>query len=684
MPNDTLAIRYAQALSGCFGFLRGNQNPSSNSASKARKEHAEKTQAQCPICGCLIRVKGSNEDHILPKNLGGSSRVDNLVLMCISCNLLRDQVQRVLFGGVGRKEARSVLAEDEERVKSYVLWLQVTVDEGVVAGAAYEEVRTANDFFIQIGGSNQPSQIIANTLGRYSEWAVPDGKAGVKISGEKPALKNLVIRSTDAKAKSKRSGFSSSMKVHTANEAMIRNGVIGILSNYLGTGQPISGRAFGTEFNRFIRESGIGNRKDVNESIGLNRSARIFDLVHHLFKQEEIEIKHIDAHHFLIQLSPSMTERSRFGLLRWVQGSWAKFIGWFSSRAKSTSARLSSEFAQEQRPESPEIQIEDVVTNDEGLSDFLGTDGDPIEKFLRSMSGQTIEISYLGDRLRSAFPSELGKPREWLKTQGHGLSKPFSQIISESYSHLIQDVIQRNSTILYVIADDSSNLAGNESDVAIPFFNSARGFTMPRDPRDVGRVLIALESLRGTEIKFSELVDHLIVRIEPRVQRLVSIVVRLRDYLGIGLEDTIDWTELPQPVDLSNDLAETFSTIWIPNGPFSDQIQLSNITTYFDQVRDSVQGQSYVQKEMADPKEWLVQTIIEIVNESNAEWSNQAWLGQVLINRIDKSAFSSRAELFEILGFKGTEKIRTVLEGTMGDSLEFDQVDPTYWRVRMR
>ena len=670
----SLKNRYQDVLELAHTFLKSGNRQVSNLPSKERKGHAEREGAQCPICGARITARASNEDHILPRNLGGTNDKHNRVLMCFGCNTFRDQVQRIAFGAQGPSAAREIYKVDPERIDSFILWLQVTVDEGIVAGAAYEETQSTNSIFAEMGGSNQPNIPIENRLGRYSEWEPKIGSQSEMLETKSTEHAKSMIDplSRDGGDVEKAEILSSSQFEF---EREIRQGIIQILRDYRGTGEPMISNAFGEEFNRMTRENNFPPRKAINESLGLRRSATIRELLDRLFGDE---ISYIGSGpSFLIVRRQNWKNRIR---------TWWRRVTELLGRIWRPSQPHVDEPVDGNQLEIPTSEPEEE-DSEPVLNDIIGTEHDPIEKFLRSLSGQTVEISYLGRLLSDAFPKTLGTPRQWLKEHGHGERKPFGRILAESYSHLIDEEIHHGSTILYVIGDAESieEISDESGNMPIPHFNSARGFLMPRNPDDVASILIAFEACRGEEFVYGEAIDLLLPNLEQPVDRIVGVIVRLRELLGITIDDEIDWNSTPTPEKLLIQLRDQFIENWIPlRATPTWSIPEEAVTEYFSQSMEHLESKSWVSvKPPSSALDWLNTNTLEIMNSADSEWVNQAWFTNALNSRAENSPYGSRQKLFESLDFKAKESVRTVLENIMGELIQFEQVEPTYWRARL-
>jgi hypothetical protein len=131
-------------------------------------------------------------------------------------------------------------------------------------------------------------------------------------------------------------------------------------------------------------------------------------------------------------------------------------------------------------------------------------------------------------------------------------------------------------------------------------------------------------------------------------------------------------------------LRDQFNDNWIPSGNYAGKIPADLVTEYFSQAVEHLESKS---RDPVEPPssalDWLKINTLEIMNLADGEWVNQAWFTNALNSRADKSPYGSRQKLFESLDFKAKESVRTVLEDFMGELIQFEQVEPTYWRARL-
>ncbi len=83
-----------------------------------RNECVERQNCVCLYCGSTITLMTCELDHIVPRAGGGSSRLDNLVAVCRSCNTAKGRQPFAVFAAHAHNEAISV-HEAQLRVKAW-------------------------------------------------------------------------------------------------------------------------------------------------------------------------------------------------------------------------------------------------------------------------------------------------------------------------------------------------------------------------------------------------------------------------------------------------------------------------------------------------------------------------------------------------------------------------------------
>ena len=117
----------------------------------------------CPTCSVPLEGTNHNTEHILPLSLGGGNDDSNRAQLCSWCNTARNQT----FMGINRGEK---YPENWIIVKQYVLWSELTLDEGIRAGAVFPSIQ--DRFVIHRWGPNFKNipKKPQNAFGRASEW----------------------------------------------------------------------------------------------------------------------------------------------------------------------------------------------------------------------------------------------------------------------------------------------------------------------------------------------------------------------------------------------------------------------------------------------------------------------------------------------------------------------------------
>jgi len=96
--------------------VQGIEHPSRTEIK--RNECVERQNCVCVYCGSTITLLTCELDHIVPRASGGSSRLDNLVAVCRSCNAAKGKQPFAVFANHAPNEAISV-HEAQLRVKAW-------------------------------------------------------------------------------------------------------------------------------------------------------------------------------------------------------------------------------------------------------------------------------------------------------------------------------------------------------------------------------------------------------------------------------------------------------------------------------------------------------------------------------------------------------------------------------------
>ena len=90
-----------------------------------RTRLAEAQNWKCCFCGCVmteIRDKRNSVtvEHVVPKSMGGTDEIDNLVASCYSCNNNRKTDDAYMFRPISSIEKSKNLVRIEAKVRKYV------------------------------------------------------------------------------------------------------------------------------------------------------------------------------------------------------------------------------------------------------------------------------------------------------------------------------------------------------------------------------------------------------------------------------------------------------------------------------------------------------------------------------------------------------------------------------------
>ena len=123
------------------------------------------SEAECPHCGLRFRGGNHNTEHIHPISLGGTNNNDNRIQMCKNCNLARNSVMQALLG---HSPFSRNFPQEWNTIERYLLWSEITIDEGISSGARFPEV---HELFLEArfaGDSPVPGP--KRAFGRLSTW----------------------------------------------------------------------------------------------------------------------------------------------------------------------------------------------------------------------------------------------------------------------------------------------------------------------------------------------------------------------------------------------------------------------------------------------------------------------------------------------------------------------------------
>ena len=156
--------RYRKSLNKARAHLDNQKKPHNRAKlSPTRIAYILKHGGICPTCSVPLEGANHNTEHILPLSLGGDNDDSNRVQLCSWCNTARNQT----FMGINRGEK---YPENWIIVKQYVLWSELTLDEGIRAGAVFPSIQ--DRFVVHRWGPNFKNipKKPQNVFGRASEW----------------------------------------------------------------------------------------------------------------------------------------------------------------------------------------------------------------------------------------------------------------------------------------------------------------------------------------------------------------------------------------------------------------------------------------------------------------------------------------------------------------------------------
>ena len=164
-----IKVRYAQSLERSESFLKAKKNTArSTSITSSRELCLLRNQAECPICAINFRGKNHNTEHIHPRALGGLNNDENKIQMCTACNNARNLTMQSMLGTPPYYKNYLKIKQD---VDEFILWSEVTVDDGLLAGTAFPRVQA---IFSEARFANSVPPIPMRAYGRFSTWDKDD------------------------------------------------------------------------------------------------------------------------------------------------------------------------------------------------------------------------------------------------------------------------------------------------------------------------------------------------------------------------------------------------------------------------------------------------------------------------------------------------------------------------------
>ena len=133
-----LEIRYTDMLETAFNFLNATKGVGNGTPLHPnRRSYVFASGGQCLHCGLILTKKNSNTEHIHDLALGGKNHDVNKILMCKTCNSLRNQLMQLYLGTPSFHKG---FPGNWDRVKKYLLWNAITADEGHEAGNIFPQI----------------------------------------------------------------------------------------------------------------------------------------------------------------------------------------------------------------------------------------------------------------------------------------------------------------------------------------------------------------------------------------------------------------------------------------------------------------------------------------------------------------------------------------------------------------
>lgn len=167
-----LRERYSQSLDRARRYLskKRRRPKSGGTISSSRKQALLDADAQCPLCGEDFCDTDFNTEHIHARGLGGHKTCDETrIAMCIPCNNAKNRVMQFFLP----KPNSKYQPDYWPMVEGYLLWSELTADEGLDAGAL---VPMAQEQFLKLRFQEERplSFNVYRAYGRFSTWLPGD------------------------------------------------------------------------------------------------------------------------------------------------------------------------------------------------------------------------------------------------------------------------------------------------------------------------------------------------------------------------------------------------------------------------------------------------------------------------------------------------------------------------------
>lgn len=138
--------------------------------SASRKQWLLEQESDCPMCGVKFNAKNLDTEHIHSRALGGlKSSNENRIPMCVPCNQAKGFVMQRLLP----KPKDRYRSEYWGRVEAFLLWSELTTDEGLHAGVV---IPIVHEYFLEARSSCElpPISLPSRAFSRLSSWIVGD------------------------------------------------------------------------------------------------------------------------------------------------------------------------------------------------------------------------------------------------------------------------------------------------------------------------------------------------------------------------------------------------------------------------------------------------------------------------------------------------------------------------------
>lgn len=129
--NKSLLKKYSLQIKNAEDFFESTRSKDSRTknAWTGDSEHYLKITPYCPTCGDKMTEDTLSREHIHPLVLGGREKQYNVVPMCKSCNLIRNEIMEKCVGGNKVSTLRKRWPLNREPIIKFLIWSVATANK---------------------------------------------------------------------------------------------------------------------------------------------------------------------------------------------------------------------------------------------------------------------------------------------------------------------------------------------------------------------------------------------------------------------------------------------------------------------------------------------------------------------------------------------------------------------------